>query len=81
MLMIKKCTKTGKSPLSWYEVHISTVARFKANFICRNGHEMILKSHNITTEGDVSPSVVCPVQGCDFHDWIHLLDWDHGAVS
>lgn len=31
--------------------------------------------HGISADGQVSPSVVCPRDGCDFHQFIILQDW------
>ena len=36
--------------------------------VCSNGHPAIL-DHEIESNGEVSPSVVCPEDGCDFHKW------------
>ena len=32
--------------------------------------------HEIDAEGRVTPSVVCPHEGCDFHDNVQLLGWE-----
>ena len=52
---------------------------------CPNGHISALFSrrdgnpdsthHVIADDGTVSPSVVCPRDGCDFHEFIVLDDW------
>ena len=34
-----------------------------------------LSKHDIDERGVVSPSVVCPVKGCAFHEFIHLEGW------
>lgn len=31
--------------------------------------------HDIAPDGRVSPSVVCPFEGCDFHDHVVLEGW------
>lgn len=41
---------------------------------CPNGHFALL-DHEIADDGTVSPSVVCPWDGCGFHEFIRLLDW------
>lgn len=33
-------------------------------------------SHEIKPDGTVHPSVVCPYDECNFHDFIRLLDWE-----
>ena len=34
-----------------------------------------LEDHKIDVTGEVSPSVVCPREGCIFHDWVTLYGW------
>lgn len=31
--------------------------------------------HEVRTNGDVEPSMVCPHEGCSFHEFIQLEDW------
>jgi hypothetical protein len=42
---------------------------------CPNGHIASLTDHDIKDDGAVSPSVVCPHEGCDFHEFIKLEGW------
>ena len=35
-----------------------------------------LTGHNIDDNGVVTPSVVCPHDGCSFHDFIQLEGWN-----
>lgn len=44
-------------------------------FKCPNGHIGMLDDHTIKDDGEVNPSVVCPKDGCDFHEWITLEGW------
>lgn len=37
-----------------------------------------LVDHSIETNGVVTPSVVCPVDGCDFHEMVILVGWGGG---
>jgi len=32
-------------------------------------------NHTIADDGAVHPSVVCPYDNCDFHDYIRLIGW------
>lgn len=32
-------------------------------------------NHSIEPNGDVNPSVVCPHDGCDFHEFVTLEGW------
>jgi hypothetical protein len=44
---------------------------------CSNGHELRLsgKIHSVAPDGIVSPSDVCTVPGCTFHEHIQLEGW------
>lgn len=48
---------------------------------CPNGHDATLRNvkgdsgHSISKDGTVSPSIVCPYDGCDFHEFGKLMDW------
>lgn len=37
--------------------------------------------HTIEENGDVNASVICGREGCDFHEFIHLLDWHGGRIK
>ncbi len=39
------------------------------------GRACSLSQHEIDAEGNVSPSVVCPYDDCDWHVWIRLEGW------
>jgi hypothetical protein len=45
---------------------------------CANGHRtrMSARIHRVATDGTVSPSYVCTVLGCSFHDFIRLSGWN-----
>jgi hypothetical protein len=34
-----------------------------------------IDQHVIDAEGNVSPSCMCPITGCDFHEYVKLEDW------
>lgn len=44
---------------------------------CANGHEGYLdpKQHTVAADGTVTPSAVCPVKGCTWHEFIRLGGW------
>jgi hypothetical protein len=46
-----------------------------ATFTCTNGHTCTLLIHTIADDGTVTPSVVCPYEGCGFHEFIQLEGW------
>ena len=68
-------------PMHWAPCHPSTVRRFKASMTCPNGHGLTLRGHSIASNGDVSPSVVCPELGCAFHEFVRLKRWSFGAMQ
>jgi len=39
------------------------------------GQVASLSHHKIDQDGIVTPSVVCPTEGCKFHEWIKLDGW------
>jgi hypothetical protein len=45
---------------------------------CVNQHttRMTGKIHRIAADGTVSPSYVCSVRGCPFHEFVRLVGWD-----
>lgn len=45
-------------------------------FTCPNGHGAWLMMHSIASDGRVNPSCICPKEGCDFHRWIRLENWE-----
>ena len=40
------------------------------------GHYVVLTGHRIGSDGTVSPSVRCRHDGCGFHEFVRLLDWN-----
>lgn len=55
-----------------------------AECCCPNGHGGTLRSadfagrpgnHRVAADGTVTPSYVCPGDGCSFHEWVKLEDW------
>ena len=46
-----------------------------ANVACGNGHVCGLSAHTIAADGTVSPSLVCPVDGCGWHEVVRLEGW------
>lgn len=69
----------GQAPVPWWCPLIRESGRRDALLKCPNGHIGILDTgpdgHSIYRNGLVSPSVVCPEDGCNFHDHVRLLEW------
>lgn len=49
---------------------------------CGNGHTLRMSAdvHTIAPDGTVTPSYVCTVTGCTFHEWVRLIGWDPAHV-
>lgn len=64
-------------PLTWRHFQGSVV------IVCSKEHYLSIwnptkkpeECHKIAPDSTVTPSVVCPVPGCDFHDNIKLEGW------
>ena len=66
-------------PLTWdYLDPWSGGPRDIAWVSCSNGHETRLTAqvHAVDHEGRVTPSYVCTVAGCSFHEALRLVGWD-----
>lgn len=66
------------TPGTW--IPITSSGELTAMLCCSNGHQGMLAhsdgpGHEISTEGVVSPSVVCTTEGCDFHELVTLVGW------
>jgi hypothetical protein len=49
-----------------------------ATFACPKCHMVgSLSDHEIAPDGTVTPSVVCPNEACDFHEYIQLEGWEN----
>lgn len=50
-------------------------SRYKATVWCPACGLRIGITHEISDDGTLSPSLVCPHDGCDFHEWVQLTGW------
>jgi hypothetical protein len=73
--------QVAEGSLSWW-VHESEDQQLAfVLFECPNGHVGTLRhlhsgnGHHINDRGSVQPSVVCPHEGCGFHEFVRLEDW------
>jgi len=49
----------------------------KASIVCPEcGRMRLIISHTINADGTVSPSVVCGMSDCSFHEFIKLEEWN-----
>jgi hypothetical protein len=90
MIIIKEDINNKDQPLTWryykYKGEILKVENHKKQLVklivivCSNGHYLGIIDHDISNDGTVNPSVVCPIKDCSFHDYIKLEGYDKGCV-
>lgn len=71
MRVVKQCDNRYV-PNTWRRIVCDGVRG--VGYTCPNGHAGVL-AHVIREDGTVQPSVVCPEDGCGFHEYIQLADW------
>ena len=76
MIVLKRASDTGPMiSLEWRTVrHLGL--KPEQEVMCAKGHVAFLDSgHAIADDGTVTPSLVCPEDGCDFHEFVKLEGW------
>ena len=64
----------GVEPGSWHGAKAPD--KLTALFLCPTcGRMQSLSGHEIDKDGNVSPSLVCYYDDCDFHEFITLNGW------
>ncbi len=81
MIQFKKRYSTTMEPCTWNYLVDRTNEQISASIVCPNGHYGIITDHKIADDGTVSPSVVCSVPSCNFHDHVILKSWDPNLVK
>lgn len=77
---------TGAMPWKSWRVDGDGSADWRyVTFCCPGGHlgslehlsnpELQESSHKVAADGKVTPSVVCPADGCGYHEFIQLEGW------
>ncbi len=62
------------APQTWWPIRQG--GRKSAMIVCpKCGCEAPL-DHEIAADGTITPSLVCPYEPCDFHDWGRLEGWE-----
>lgn len=46
---------------------------------CGNGHDAVVKTHQVAPDGTVTPSLLCPVHGCGWDGQAKLDQWTAGT--
>ncbi len=59
---------------TWTPTHID--GRLSAVAFCPScGQRGTLDSHAIDADGSATPSLVCPRDGCSYHEFVRLMGW------
>ncbi|MBW8034516.1 MAG: hypothetical protein FVQ79_02300 [Planctomycetes bacterium] len=73
--MIEMRQDRSLKPGTWKRTKKFEGTEVSAMVSCSNGHVACLWDHEIDSEGVVMPSLVCPEDGCDFHERVKLVNW------
>lgn len=75
--LIEKADENGTQdhPGTWRRLNLSGQAKCTAIVFCPDCGGGARLAHNIDPVGVVTPSMVCPHDGCDFHKYIVLVGW------
>lgn len=73
--VVQKDDTVGQWPVfgTWRPVVLD--GKKTARLSCPGCGSIALLDHKIDKEGNVTPSVVCPIQSCDFHEFVKLEGW------
>ncbi len=71
-LILPKSSTWGAPASSWHPVNVD--GKRTAVVTCPNRHTCYL-DHEILSDGTVRPSLVCPIDGCGFHEHVKLSSW------
>jgi hypothetical protein len=52
-----------------------------ATLVCPQGHRGSLLEHDISDDGVVTPSCVCPFDGCTWHEIVRLDGWRERSAA
>lgn len=74
------------SAMALYRIKMALVPRFarpgtwyrsggEVTVICPKCETRATLNHQIADDGKVKPSLDCPTEDCDFHQYVILVDW------
>jgi hypothetical protein len=73
-------------PNTWRPWYFGPRNQRGAVVFCENGHGMSIagnppfgSEHRIDSNGTVTPSVVCPHEGCSWHVFVRLVGWSQNG--
>lgn len=69
----------GTGTVGWQKATLDGKPTARLRAPC--GHQASLHGHEIAADGTVSPSALCPFDGCDFHEFVRLLDWEEPGTE
>ena len=70
-----------KDPGVWKGVRRVDGTRSASISCPKCGQPASLSDHTIADDGTVPPSLVCPYDGCEFHDYVTLKDWNPSPAA
>lgn len=77
----KATNRNVPQPGAWRLIAPSMRHIFKAIVNCPQcNKDAPLREHEIAEDGTVSPSLVCPMVNCDYHEKVKLDDWNSGRM-
>jgi hypothetical protein len=74
MMTCRKNTNGEVVPGTWKMVDLTPEKKVPM-IVCSHGHLCTLESYQIQPSGLVLPLVLCPIDGCDFHEFVRLEGW------
>ena len=75
-VLLSPAMNGGLGPGQWREcAGTQTVVRV-AVWCPRCGSSACIDEHEIADDGKVTPSLVCQINGCGFHDYVILDQWE-----
>lgn len=81
---VPRIESTQRDVLGWYGWTVGPKAHQQVVLQCPKGHRATISrgehGHQIADDGTVTPSVVCPGVGCDFHEHVKLDGWEARAA-
>ena len=74
MMIFRKNPNGEDKPGTWKMVNLTPAKRVPM-IVCPNDHLCTLESYHVMESGYVLPLVLCPIDGCPFHEFVKLEGW------
>lgn len=73
-MILRKDRKGSCTPGTWIPITLDD--QLTAKVFCPDcGQGASLADHSIYPDGEVQPSLVCPMENCSFHEFVSLEGW------